>query len=197
MPHVNLIPTIVATTDSAQPTQPSDDLNFGIMVVGTAGAPADVIYVGSADSTAQYCHGWFGFNLGTLPIGAIITNATIYLTNIWQNSNSNYAGINLILRFFDGNEILDSSTIQWNDGHETNLTTTYNFNWDTLTNWQTTNTIDVTSTCQTKLVAPLKYVQWMLDVEDHSQGLNFLSSDIYLSVNYTLPSKTALFFGSD
>lgn len=202
MPTVNLPFFQIATISSAQPNSTSDDLNFGMMVVGTAGAPAGMF---GNDSTSQYCKGMVSFDLSSIPDTATITSAKLHLGNIYVSPNlSDYGGIDMLIKYCPDNQVFEAGIISWNQSYTTNgvvADVAYNYaTWDGSGGiYGAEAIIDVTTGAEYKSKHRNNpYLQYFLDVVDTSEGLNFYTdSTAFLEVTYEFPSSAAMFLGSD
>lgn len=193
----------IATISSTQPNFTSDDLNFGMMVVGTAGAPVGML---GDDSTNQYCRGFVSFDLSSIPTKATITSAKLHLGNIYVSPTlSNYGGIDMLIKYSPDNDIYEAGIISWNADYTTGGgVSDVAYNYATYDGgggiYGVEAIIDVTTGTAFKSAnrTPHSYLQYFLDVVDTSEGLNFYTdSTAFLEVTYELPSSAAMFLGSD
>ena len=193
MPSINILNDRGAFTNQNHPNSNYSSYNKHYVTVGAAH--------GELETTNDYCQGWLGFDLSSIPLGATITSAT--LSFIFFGVTSNYGDITVKVRLSNSHS-WGEDTITWNNAPTANASITFSSLLST-GGGDNLYSGDVTANVAASLAG--NAVSWRLDTngDDPTYGANLASRTNFalavptLAVTYTLAAagSTALFFGSD
>lgn len=201
MPTVNLTANKVSTANLNKPTSNYAGSTHYYYCVGyanwSAGAPAEI-------DNLDYCRGWVGFDLSSIPTNATIISANFSTWIFGAGSDGNYADIPFHVKYCSDNSWTEAG-INWNNSPDGSVSGTDTINTTILPNGVKKEFVgDVSSAVILALSSRALSLRIECDILSPGYGMNLLTESSStpsptISITYTVPSlgAGALFFGSD